>query len=263
MSTEPQKKVKRYESLALATIMTLGLGLYITSNRSFSIYLAPLLMLLSLAGNLWVLGIEKKIERQHLEVYALLILPLVLYGGLLFFLRQIAYGTMAWLIVSSCLPLFYLLFISLSALEQYRLLPNHVARILLNIFTLLTGYITYALVLQLDLPVFLGVIITFFLSTLIFFQGIFWWSNASLRYSTFYALVASILMSVLYLTLSFWPLSFLITGFSMMLAQYILMGVIQNYFKKNLSLRIVLELVAISILSLFTILSQVNWLPSI
>ncbi|HNT29868.1 MAG TPA: hypothetical protein PKL83_02860 [bacterium] len=261
MTTQVQQ-VQRKESLALAIILSLGLLVYTTSDAQLAIWLAVPMFVIPLLGSLWVLKLPFPPDPKRLELYALLIQPVLLYSGTAYFLRQ-ASSPLLPVVGFFGMIVFYLLFISLSALELYRRLPNHVGRIILNVFSLVTGYIYYSYLFQLDVHLALGVGIAFIVSFLLFFQSIFWWSSAHISYSVLYACLAAFLLSMLFFCLFFWPLGYLVTGFVMLIGQYFLTGIIQQYFKKNLTRAVVIEHAVVSLGMLAIILLQVRWLPSL
>jgi|GEM_PF-4191768 len=256
-------RVRRSEAFVTSTALSLGLANYVLASSAGSSWLLPVLIAGVLAGSLWILGIRPALNTRHIELYALLILPVILYSGLMAFLRQLGPSLLSFGLIAVSIPVFYLLFLSLSALGCYSALPNHVGRLILNVMSLLAGYIGYVWLFKLTPPLAGGLGIMFVISFLLFLQGIFWWSNANMPYSIFYSCLSALLLSMLYFGLYFWPLGYLVTGFVMLLGQYILMGIIQQYFKKNLTRAVVMEHVTVGVVLLAAIIVQATWIPSI
>jgi hypothetical protein len=194
-------------------------------------------------------------------VYALPVLPVLLHGVALYSLHEMQNAIFAWVAVFLMPPLYYLLFITLSALEQYQTLPSHVGRIILNLLTLFTAFVGFTYAFQSAMTVWVGMIFVFVFSWFLTVQALLWWSNANVRYSVFYATLLSFLMSLVYLSLFLWPLGYLVTGLMMLLAFYVLIGMVQNYFKKSLQTSVVAEHIIVAGLMTLLILSQVHWIP--
>jgi len=256
-------RVRRSEAFVTSLALALGLANYTLTSGAATSWLLPTLIIGILAASLWFLGIKPSLDPRHSELYALLILPVILYSGLLVFLRQLGPGIVAYSLIIVSMPVFHLLFLSLSALGCYSSLPNHVGRLILNVISLLAGYVGYVWLFKFDPPLLAGLGIVFVISSLLFLQGIFWWSNANIPYSIFYSALSGLLLTMLYFGLFFWPLGYLVTGFVMLLGQYVLMGIIQQYFKKNLTRSVVIEHIVVSLILVTAILMQATWIPNI
>lgn len=275
---QPKSRIRRAQALASAAILTIGLAAFGSAQDEQLIWLTAIWLMLPLGLTWWVLNLRPELDREHGEVYSLFILPLVLYAGAMFFLHGlVASQEQYWLqlefdslladfarllLLSSLLvPIFYILFISIHALDEYRKLDNHVARLILNVYTLLAGYVMFIFIYQFDFSFPVRLVLVFGSGWLLFFQGLFWWSNGSFRYSIFYSTFNALLLCMLSLPVSLWPFGYLITGFMMMLGLYVLLGITQHYFGKQLSWAVALEHIIVSIGLIVFLLSQTQWFP--
>ncbi len=256
------KKVNRTEALASAFVLSAGLALFLSADKPQVVVLAAALLLLPLIASLWVMKVPiRRFALNKLEVYALPILPVLLYGAMLFFLHEIRLMLFAWAWVIADIPLFYLMFITQSALERYQSLPTHVGRVVLNILSLFTGYMGYSFLFNQGFPIWLLMGLVFGFTALIGLQAMLWWNSGNVRYSLFYAAFTAFWQSVLALLLCLWPVGHFVLGVIMLIGLYLLMGLIQNYFKKTLTRYVVIEHLVVTMMMLIFILSQVVWIP--
>lgn len=275
---ESPSHIRRAQALSASLILSVGLAVFASAEQEHVSWLAPMMALIPVAMTWWVLDLRPQFEREHGEVYSLFLLPIVLYVGGMFFLQGLVNGdsTFFWefrrmstldgtirllLVVLPTSLVFYLLFISIHAIDLYRHLPYHVARIILNVFTLMAAYVVFIFIYQFPFSIALRPVIVYLASWLLFFQGLFWWSNGSIRYSLYYSSFNSLLLSMLSVTVSLWPFGYLVTGFMMMLALYVLLGITQHYFKRTLTWMVVGEHLALSIFLMAALLSQTRWMP--
>jgi hypothetical protein len=260
-STPHDKPIKRTTIIILAIMLGLGLAWFVTLETINPLRTVMPLIALVGGGCFWVLNVPFAFRKDLYPLYASFILPVALYTSLLFFLREFFSTGITLILAGLSIPIWYLLFLSLSALEKYHKLPTHIGRVILNLLTLVAGYIGTSIIYRYHLPPWLIVSSVWLLMWLLFFQSMLWWTSGNFPYAIFYAVTAATIEASCSIPLILWPTGYLLAGFVLLLIQYNLMGIIQQYFKRELTTRILVEYLLVTAVVVFIVFSQTDWFP--
>lgn len=229
------------------------------------------LFMATLLASFFLIGVAAYLfwglRRQDTLSYLTIVLPILFQFSYYLFsstLQQVYPTSIPIIILLSVLDviILYLLFQSMKDIRGYHALPLHNSRVILNSITLLASYCFFVSVYFLELPAWSNLLIIFIFTFFIFLQSALWWSRKNIPSSIFFSLICAFIITELFWLIGLLPQDYLITALLVLNVQHVLMGILQSYFKKDLSEKVLLEYVVIPAIIMVFILLLSQWTPS-
>ena len=214
------------------------------------------MLVMVIAGVLWIMqgNWEEGIIRRS-------ILPVLLVMGVLsfgIFMVVPLYKQVVVVVGSICLY-FLMLYI-----DQFPYKNFLVTRLNFSFVALVAAYLLFFSIshfsVSLMLPLWILMIIVVFLCFLIFYS-VLWASGLERQVVILYSVLLSLLISEIFLVISFWPVDPSVKSLVLVVAIYIFWGLLSHWLEKVLTTRVVIEHLSIGLFLMALVLIMVNWLP--
>ncbi|MFZ5392355.1 MAG: hypothetical protein ACOZAR_04170 [Patescibacteria group bacterium] len=214
------------------------------------------LLLIILAGVLWIMrgNWEDGIIRRS-------ILPVLLAMGVLsfgFFMHMPYYRQVVLFVGSFCL---YFLMVYV---DQFPYKSFLITRLNFSFVALVAAYLLFFSItnfsVSLQMPLWILMIIVVMVSFLIFYS-VLWASGLERSYVMLYTVLLGLMMSEIFLVVSFWPVDPSAKSMVLVVVMYIFWGLLSSWLEKVMTTRVVIEYLAIGLTLMAVVLLTASWLP--
>ncbi|MFA4931138.1 MAG: hypothetical protein WC570_04730 [Patescibacteria group bacterium] len=214
------------------------------------------LLVLVVSGVLWVMGgnWEEGIIRRS-------ILPVLLSMGVLsfgFFMPITLFQQVVMVMGAICMY-FLLLYV-----DQFPYKSFLVTRLNFSFVALVAAYLLYFSIahfsVSIALPLWILMVVVVFFSFAIFYS-ILWASGLDRSIVVLYTVLLGLLISEIFLVISFWPVDPSAKSIVLVVVMYIFWGLLSHWLEKIMSARIVAEYVLLGLVLMAAVLLTASWLP--
>jgi hypothetical protein len=146
-------------------------------------------------------------------------------------------------------------------LRGYSALPFRTSRIALNTATLITGFFFAYLFILLPYDIILKLVVAVGMFFLLFLQSLLWWTKRQGFFSLYFSLIISVIVVETLWVLQFLPHTPFVVTLIFLSLLHLLIGLVHNYSKGQLTLRLVGEYFSITLLLCFLLLATSQWFP--
>lgn len=214
------------------------------------------LLVLVVAGVLWIMGgnWEEGIIRRS-------ILPVLLSMGVLSFGFFMSVPIFQQIVLAMGAICMYFLLVYV---DQFPYKSFLVTRLNFSFVALVAAYLLFFSIshfsVSVDIPLWVLMVIVIFFSFAIFYS-ILWASGLERGIVILYTVLLGLIISEIFLVISFWPVDPSAKSIVLVVAMYIFWGLLSHWLEKIMSFRIVLEYVLLGIVLMLVVLLTASWLP--
>ena len=235
-------------------------NIFVIGNK-FIWWFFIIFILIILISLLWTVGLpfRKWFSREIITHSSYLVLPFIFTTTSLLFLSLIRSAILQQLFIFGSTLFFYIILIGIRGVIlnlDYKIKPRLTYNIL-SLSTLISSFLIYSLVWaffrDLSLPVWLVLLIFFFITVLLFYQ-IFHLFCSLRRRSIIYAIFSALVIIEVVWILCFWPIEYYFLGVLLTIVFYVLWGMIHHKLENKLNRKIIIEYLIVSLIIFFIIL---------
>ncbi len=249
-------------TIFLVSVVVVGLALSLMVNPPFVWLVAAVLIAMVAVGTDHIVHSHWRVHlRQKRYVLTLLILPALLTFGAFLFIRLPIFGTgpaaVAGLLVTA-----FLLYAVITC--QYHTIDPEdsmypFARFSLNLIGYLTAFSLFSAIYSSKIRSSVSATAILIISVLIALE-LLRGTESSVQRTWLYAVVVGVIMGQVTWALNYWVISGLAGGLFLLVAFYLLCGIVQNYFFGKLNLRLAVEFGIVGLAGLGLAMSSGFWL---
>ncbi|MBU0647865.1 hypothetical protein KJ855_01665 [Patescibacteria group bacterium] len=214
------------------------------------------LLVVVVSGVLWVMesNWEEGILRRSM-------LPVLLAMGVLSFSFFMPIALFSQIVIVMGTLCFYFL---LLYVDQFPYKSFLVTRLNFSFIALVAAYLLFFSIsnfsVSLSMPLWILMVIVVFLSFSIFYS-ILWASGLERSAVILYTVLLGLLVSEIFLVISFWPVDPSAKSMVLVVAMYIFWGLFSNWIERVLTLRVLMEYLLIGMVLMALVLLTASWLP--
>jgi hypothetical protein len=215
-----------------------------------------IILILVVGGVLWMMNgnwEEGVIRRSMLPV--LLTLGVLSFG---FFMPEIIFRQIVFVVGAICIY-FLLLYV-----DQFPFKSFLITRLNFSFVSLIAAYLLFYSIFHVSvgfaLPLWILMIMVVSFGFTIFYS-ILWASGLDRSSTILYTVLFGLLMSEIFLIVSFWPVDPSAKSIVLVVAMYIYWGLLSHWLERVLTRRVVIEYILVGVLLMSVVLVTASWLP--